>query len=73
MSTIDLLNDIAEFLEGQSDVRDGSYGEPVANEAMSLLQRVEQEIAVLERAAKADRFSRDLCQALNEGDGSYKP
>ena len=25
------------------------------------------------REAEADRFSRDLCQALNEGNGSYKP
>jgi hypothetical protein len=41
---IDLLNDVAEFLEGQSDVDDGSYGEQVPNRAMSLLTAVEQEI-----------------------------
>jgi hypothetical protein len=35
---------VAEFLEGQSDVDDGSYGEPVPNRAMSLLMAVEQEI-----------------------------
>lgn len=30
----------------------------------------EQELA---KARKADKFARDLCRALNEGDGSYKP
>jgi hypothetical protein len=47
---IDLLNDVAEFLEGQSDVDDGSYGEPVPNRAMSLLMAVEQEIERLKRS-----------------------
>jgi hypothetical protein len=48
--TIDLLNDVAEFLEGQSDVDDGSYGEQVPNRAMSLLMDVEQEIERLKRS-----------------------
>jgi hypothetical protein len=47
---IDLLNDVAEFLEGQSDVDDGSYGEQVPNRAMSLLMAVEQEIERLKAA-----------------------
>jgi hypothetical protein len=44
-----LLNEIAEFLEGQSDVRDGSYGEQIPNRAMSLLQLIDQEIERLKR------------------------
>jgi hypothetical protein len=47
--TIYLLNEIAEFLENQSDVRDGSYGEQIPNRAMSLLQLIEQEIDRLKR------------------------
>ena len=71
--TLAVLEDVAEFLEDQADVVDGSYGEPRPNRAMSLLQEVEGRIEALKRAQKADRFSRDLCQALNEGAGSYKP
>lgn len=71
--TLAVLEDVAEFLEGQSDVVDGSYGEPHPNRAMSLLRDVEERIETLKKAGKADRFARDLCQALNEGDGSYKP
>lgn len=51
MSTLDVLNEVAEFLEGQSDVVDGSYGEPHPNRAMSLLQQVEQEIENLKARA----------------------
>ena len=25
------------------------------------------------KSGEADKFARDLCQALNEGNGSYKP
>ena len=48
--TIDLLNNLAEFLEGQQDVVDGSYGEPQPNKAMSLLGAVEGEIERLKRS-----------------------
>jgi rhamnose utilization protein RhaD (predicted bifunctional aldolase and dehydrogenase) len=48
-STIDLLNEVAEFLEGQADVRDGSYGEQVPNRAMSLMAEVELTIERLKR------------------------
>lgn len=51
MSTLDVLNEVAEFLEGQSDVVDGSYGEPHANRAMILLQAVEFEIEWLKARA----------------------
>lgn len=47
--TIELLNAVAEFLENQSDVVDGSYGEPHPNRAMSLLRDVEWEIDRLKR------------------------
>jgi hypothetical protein len=49
-STIDLLNDVAEFLEGQADVRDGSDG-PRPNKAMELMARAEIEIERLKRAS----------------------
>jgi hypothetical protein len=51
-STIDLLNDVAEFLEGQADVRDGSYGEQVPNRAMSLMAEVELTIERLKRDSR---------------------
>lgn len=51
MSTLALLEEVAEFLEGQSDVVDGSYGEPAPNKAMSLLGQVEREIEALKLQA----------------------
>jgi hypothetical protein len=51
-STIDLLNEVAEFLEGQADVRDGSYGEQVPNRAMSLMAEVELTIERLKRDSR---------------------
>lgn len=36
-----VLDDIEEFLEGQQDVVDGSYGEPRPNRAMSLLSELQ--------------------------------
>jgi hypothetical protein len=48
--TIALLNDVAEFLEGQADVRDGSDG-PRPNKAMELMARAEIEIERLKRAS----------------------
>jgi hypothetical protein len=47
--TISLLEEIAEFLEGQMDVVDGSYGVPHANRAMQLYTRLEQEIERMKR------------------------
>lgn len=57
--TIDLLNEVAEFLEGQSDVVDGSYGEPVPNRAMSLLGEVEREIDALKIAPPSTSLSKE--------------
>ena len=71
--TIELLEEVLEYLEDNYDVRDGSYGEQTPNRAMSLGMQLEHVLDDLKRAQKADRFARDLCQALNEGDGSYKP
>lgn len=42
------LHEVAEFLEGQSDVVDGDYGIPRPNRAMTLLQEVQEHIATLE-------------------------
>jgi hypothetical protein len=36
------LNECAEFLEGQADVVDGSYGEPSPNRAMRLLSMIDE-------------------------------
>lgn len=58
-STIGLLNEIAEFLDGYSDVVDGSYGEPHPNRAMSLLQQVDMEI---------ERLKSSACSATSERD-----
>lgn len=41
---ISLLNEVAEFLSDYEDVRDGSYGVPQPNAAMSLRTRVDEEI-----------------------------
>jgi hypothetical protein len=49
-NTIALLNEVAEFLEGQADVRDGSDG-PRPNKAMELMARAEIEIERLKRAS----------------------
>jgi hypothetical protein len=38
----DLWNEIVEFIEGQVDVVDGSYGVPHANRAMQLQQEIEE-------------------------------
>jgi len=35
-----LLQTCAEHFDGESDVSDGAYGEPVPNEAMSLLSEI---------------------------------
>jgi hypothetical protein len=47
--TLAVLEDVAEFLEGQADVRDGSYGEQVPNRAMYLLRDVNERIEALKR------------------------
>jgi hypothetical protein len=47
--TVSLLEEVAEFLEDQADVRDGSYGEQVPNRAMSLMAEVELTIERLKR------------------------
>jgi hypothetical protein len=48
--TISLLEEVAEFLEGQADVRDGSDG-PRPNRAMSLMAAVELTIERLKRSS----------------------
>jgi hypothetical protein len=50
-STIDLLNELAEFLGDYADVRDGAYGEQVPNQAMHLQSVVEREIERLKRSS----------------------
>jgi hypothetical protein len=49
--TISLLEEVAEFLEGQADVRDGSDG-PRPNRAMSLMAEVEMTIERLKRDSR---------------------
>jgi hypothetical protein len=49
--TISLLEEVAEFLEGQADVRDGSDG-PRPNRAMSLMSEVELTIERLKRDSR---------------------
>lgn len=51
MSTLDVLNEVAEFLDGYSDVVDGDDGAPAPNRAMSLLLAVECEIENLKSRA----------------------
>lgn len=50
----DTLIRVAEFLDAYSDVVDGSYGEPQPNQAMQLVQAVELEIALVERARELE-------------------
>ena len=47
--TIELLEEVLEFLEDQYDVRDGSYGEQTPNKAMSLGMQVERALDELKR------------------------
>ena len=72
--TIDLLNELAEFLEGQQDVVDGSYGEPQPNKAMSLLGAVEGEIERLKRSPgpndEVKRFAAAFVHACDD-EGTY--
>lgn len=46
--TIALLDDIAEYLAGHEDVRDGEDGTPLPNQAMTLRQEIDAEIARLQ-------------------------
>jgi hypothetical protein len=57
-NTIALLNEVAEFLEGQADVRDGSDG-PRPNKAMELMARAEIEIERLKRASLSGPSEQD--------------
>jgi hypothetical protein len=50
--TIDLLEEVAEFLEPYIDVRDGSDG-PLPNKAMTLSAEVNGEIARLKQKQRA--------------------
>jgi hypothetical protein len=62
-----LLDELKDYFENRQDVSDGSYGEQVANTEMSLLLRLEEDCRPLVKGPDP------LSQALNEGDGSYKP
>lgn len=42
--SLDLWNEICEFLEDHMDVKDGSYGEPHPNRAMSIITRIQAEV-----------------------------
>lgn len=46
---LELLHDISDCLDDYSDVNDGDDGQPVANRAMRLQQRVDELIARLEK------------------------
>jgi hypothetical protein len=37
-----VLDEVEDFLEGQVDVVDGSYGEPAPNRAMSLMTEIQE-------------------------------
>jgi hypothetical protein len=60
-STIDLLNEVAEFLGDYADVRDGSDGEQVPNHAMHLQSVVEREIERLKRSSGPSHEDRVFC------------
>lgn len=49
---LDVLNEVAEFLDGQSDVVDGPDGGQLPNRAMSLLLAVEVSIENLKERSK---------------------
>jgi hypothetical protein len=61
-STIDLLNELAEFLGDYADVRDGAYGEQVPNQAMHLQNSVEREIERLKRSSGPESEALDALQ-----------
>lgn len=44
--SVDLLREILDFLDDHSDVRDGSYGEPMPNKAMSLMSELLRETGI---------------------------
>ncbi len=46
---LDVLNDAADFIYNYEDVVDGDDGQPRANRAMSLNQRIEQVISDVQR------------------------
>lgn len=56
MSALEILGDVAEFLEDYSDVIDGDDGAPAPNKAMSLLGEVEREIERLKARPEAARI-----------------
>jgi hypothetical protein len=44
-SMLAVLGEVDEFLDGQVDVLDGAYGEPVPNRAMTLIGQVRAAVA----------------------------
>lgn len=50
---LDLLIRVEDCLDQYSDVKDGDYGEPVPNRAMTMQQEVEEAIKALEAEGKA--------------------
>lgn len=44
---VEALNEAREFIDGQIDVVDGSYGEPSPNRAMTLASTIDEAIAPL--------------------------
>ncbi len=46
---LDVLADVADFLDNYVDVDDGDYGEPTPNRAMRLHTAVSNAIEVIER------------------------
>jgi hypothetical protein len=50
-----LLDELKDYFENRQDVRDGSYGEQVANEEMSLLLRLEEDCRPLPESSATGR------------------
>lgn len=61
-----LFDDLREYFEQRSDVKDGSYGVPHANEEMNLLSRLNDCVlaALAEPAPNARKQVRNVCCGL---------
>lgn len=68
----DALETIAKLKRELAAERDAHNA--TANNLGKALTRAEKAEAECERLREANaKFQRDLCQALNEGDGAYRP
>jgi hypothetical protein len=62
--TIELLEEVLEYLEDNYDVRDGSYGEQTPNRAMSLGMQVERALDELKKAQALPQTSIEVHDTL---------